>query len=268
MDRFIQGIVLAFLFMTTGCSDMNEYSPNQIHDNDSPKALNEKSLLKLRSTEPDDTLTIVFAGDSQQFYDELDLFVDKVNSLEAVDFTLIAGDISDFGLLEEFEWITQRLQHLRKPYFGVIGNHDIVANGEAVFKEMFGPLNFSFVYDSVKFVLHNTNSREYLGSRVPDLVWMEKELLLKQDDVKNYIGVSHVPPFSGDFNPALEKQYAGLLKATPGFLVSLHGHIHAHQDGYPYDDGIRYITSYSVQQRNLIVLKIFSGNVVKTIIPY
>jgi 3',5'-cyclic-AMP phosphodiesterase len=266
MKRSLKSILLLFLVLT-GCSDAFEYSPNQISDNDSPTDLNRKNLLKLGKENSDDTITIVFAGDSQQFYEELDFFVKKVNTIDNADFILIAGDISDFGLLQEFEWIAERLRKLRQPYLGVIGNHDVVSNGEEVFKKMFGPLNFSFVYDSVKFVFHNTNSREYLSSNVPDLEWLKSEFL-PGDAVKHFVGVSHVPPFSGDFISVLESEYTSMLKSTPGFLLSLHGHIHEHTDGYPYEDGIRYITSYAFKQRSLVLLKIVDGTVFKEVLPY
>lgn len=266
MTRSIQVFILIIAILS-GCSDNLEYSPNQAHDGDSPMDLNYYNLAKLKGSAPDDTLTIVFAGDSQQFYDEVDLFVEKVNKIRDADLIFIAGDISDFGLLQEFEWIAERLQALEKPYFGVIGNHDVVSNGEMVFKKMFGPLDFSFVYDSVKFILHNTNSREYLAANVPDIVWL-REQLVPEAGVKSVVAVSHVPPFSGDFNRALEEPYTALFRSTPGFLLSLHGHIHRHTDGFPYDDGVRYITSFSFEQKNLLVLRIASGVVLKEVVSY
>jgi 3',5'-cyclic-AMP phosphodiesterase len=247
---------------------MIEYSPNQISDNDSPVNINGKNLTKLMATaNEDDTLSIAFIGDSQRFYDDVELFVDRVNKTSGVDLVIIAGDISDFGLLAEFEWIARRLNKLNKPYISVIGNHDVIANGEAVFKRSFGPLDFSFVYDSVKFVVHNTNSREYTGNHVPDLEWLADELR-PSPDVKHFIGVSHVPPFDGDFNKSLEDGYSHVLSSTPGFLVSLHGHVHRHTDGYPYEDGVRYITSHYFPERQFILLKIHRGSIYKTFVKF
>ena len=82
----------------SGCSDAFEYSPNQIYDNDSAHGLNDKNLLRLKAAHVDDTLTIVFSGDSQQFYDEVDGFVKTVNQIPDVDFILVAGDISAIPL--------------------------------------------------------------------------------------------------------------------------------------------------------------------------
>lgn len=260
-------LVLIAAALLAGCSDAFEYSPNQIHDNNSPKDLNEKNLRRLQAAGPGDTLTVVFAGDSQQFYDEVDLFVRKVNSLSDVDFVLIGGDISNYGLLQEFELIVARLDRLKSPYFGVIGNHDVVANGEEIFRRMFGPLDDSFVYDSVKFILHNTNSREFHSPNVPDLAWLAGELT-PAPGIEGFVAVSHVPPFDADFDPALIGGYTSLFRDTPGFLLSLHGHTHSHSDGYPYGDGIRYITSDSFERRSFIPLKFASGTFRKELVTY
>lgn len=259
--------IVALLATFLGCSDALEYSPNQQFDNDSPKDLNATNLKKLHQAPKDDTITIAFIGDSQRFYDELEGFANKVKTIPSVDFIILAGDISDFGLLQEFEWVSEILSTAGKPYISVIGNHDVVANGEEVFKRMFGELNFSFVYDSVKFIFHNTNSREYRGGNVPDLNWLGNELY-EQDSAKYFIAVSHVPPFDNDFNQELIQPYTKLFSERPGFLLSLHGHIHRHKDEYPYEDGVRYMTTHSFNQRSFVLLQIVSGTVHKKLIDY
>jgi 3',5'-cyclic-AMP phosphodiesterase len=260
-------MVLICQALIIGCADVNEYSPNQAFDNDTPQNINAKNIQRLLEKSNNDTLSIVFIGDSQRFYDEVDLFVETVNRQRGIDVVFVAGDITDFGLLQEFEWVVRSLDKLKVPYVSVIGNHDVVANGEDVFARMFGLLNFSFTYDSTKFIFHNTNSREYRGDIVPDLDWLEKELAA-EPGVKNYIGVSHVPPFHADFNRKLESSYHQLLMNTPNFLVSLHGHVHKHTDGYPYEDGIRYITGHYFKEREFIRLDIHNGRITKTIIKY
>ncbi len=268
MKALVRTILIILIFTTC---DNFEFSPNQVLDGDSPHNLNARNIAKLKETIPDDTLTIAFVGDSQRFYDEVDDFVDKVNSIPSVDFVILDGDISDFGLLREFEWIDRSFSRLNVPYLGVIGNHDVIANGEKVFKNMFGPLNYSFVYDSIKFVMHNTNGREYIDDKiaVPDIGWLRSELQGEHNgDVKYFIAVSHVPPDGPDFRQDLIKPYTELFASTPGFLVSLHGHIHQHTDRYLFNDGVRYITSFVFSQREFVLLKIVDGQIIKLIIPY
>lgn len=262
-----RAILIASVMALISC-DSFEFSPNQTNSQNSPQLLNEKNFRKLNSIPPDDTVTIAFVGDSQRWYSELDRFVTKVNTIPEVDFILIAGDISDFGLLQEFEWMNKKLSKLNKPYFGVIGNHDLTGNGEAIFERMFGPLNFSFVYDSIKFVCHNTNSLEYDHSNIPDINWLENQFRT-DSNVKHIVAVSHVPPFSPlEFNSVLVKPYTNLFSSTPKFLVSLHGHVHKHTDFYPFEDGVRYITGFSFGQNSFLLIKIFNGKIIKTIISY
>jgi 3',5'-cyclic-AMP phosphodiesterase len=258
--------IFLLLILLQGC-DSFEYSPNQVYDNTSQVALNAKNLEMLYAQPQDDTITIAFVGDSQRFYDELTLFIDTVNNLPDIDFILLAGDISDFGLLAEFELINEKLAKLNKPYIGVVGNHDVVARGEEVFERMFGPLNFSFHYGGVKFVAHNTNGKEYFTGDVPNMDWLRSQLV-KSDTSKYFIPVSHVPPFSSDFDEKLIGQYTTLYSETPSLLISLHGHTHSFKDAYPYNDGVRYMTTHSFDKRSFVLLKIYNGEVTYKLIDY
>jgi 3',5'-cyclic-AMP phosphodiesterase len=260
-------LILLAAILLQSCWEAFEYSPNQSFDKDSARGLNAQNLQLLYEQPSDDTITIAFVGDSQRFYDELDQFIDTVNRIPSIDFVLFAGDISDFGLLQEFKFVHDMLSDLNKPYFGVVGNHDVLAKGEEVFERMFGPLNFSFTYQGVKFVCHNTNSKEYNNGHVPHIPWLRKELVAS-DSAQYFIPVSHVPPFSRDFDKNLEAEYTALFHETPGLLISLHGHIHEHRDGYPYGDGVRYMTSHSFDQKAFVLLKISSGQVSHSIINY
>ncbi|MGN7884974.1 metallophosphoesterase family protein [Dyadobacter sp. 22481] len=258
---------LTLLALLTSC-DQFEFSPNQSFDHSSPSNLNAQNLARLRQNAEDDTVTIVFAGDTQRWYDEQERFVKKVNSLTNVDLVLLAGDISDFGLLQEFKWVQKRLSALRAPYFGIIGNHDMVANGRQIFRQMFGPLNYSFVYGGIKFIAHNTNGLEAPGENIPDLGWLSRELR-NMEGASYMITVSHVPPFNAlEFGPAAVKPYTDLLRNAPNLLLSLHGHVHEHQDFYPFGDRVHYITSFSFKQSAFVLLQIVDGKVLKSIINY
>lgn len=258
--------VLVLISALLGSCDSFEFSPNQVFDDNSEINLNSKNLIRLDTLPHDDTITFAFVGDSQRFYDQLDLFVDTVNHIPEIDFVILAGDVSDFGLLTEFELINNFLAKLEKPYFGVIGNHDAVQKGHEVFERMYGPLDFSFDYGGVRFVCHNTNSKEF-DSKVPDIAWLRTQLV-KNDSVKYFIPVSHVPPYSTDFDEALVGPYTSLFSETPGLLASMHAHVHIHQDTIPYNDGIRYITSDSFDKRSFLMMTVVNGQIFKTIIDY
>jgi 3',5'-cyclic AMP phosphodiesterase CpdA len=250
-----------FIFgFISGC-DKFEYSPYQTHKNGSPEGLNQINIKKLSGAESssDDTVTILFTGDSQRFYNSLDALVQKSNSLPEVDFLILAGDISDFGLLQEFTWVYKRLESLKVPYLCVVGNHDLTANGAEIYSKMFGPKNFSFHYKGYKFLFHDTNGREYgFNGNVPDMNWLSGEL---KDTSQWFVGVSHVPPYDVDFDASLEEKYHKLFAETPGFILSLNGHLHNGGQSYHYNDHVRYITSFAVDKNKCLLLKLFDGKI-------
>lgn len=53
---------------------------------------------------------------------------------------------------KEYEWTVNILSKLDIPYVGLIGNHDVIGNGDQVFNKLFGEENFSFIVRDVKFV--------------------------------------------------------------------------------------------------------------------
>lgn len=261
-------IILVSILFIASC-EMVEYSPNVAFDTNSPEIINEKNIEKLLSKpNPDDTIRIIFTGDSQGFYDEAEGLVEKANSIENVDFLIHSGDISDFGLLQEFEWVDLIFSRLKMPYISVVGNHDLLGKGRDVYKYMYGEEDFSFVYDSVKFIFHNTNSREFnFSGKVPDLDFLRRELS-PSPGVEAFVAVSHVPPFDVDFDEKLEQSYARLFSECEQFMVSLHGHWHNTTDLIPYEDGVRYINSNSVSKKEFLLLEIVNDTLIKTFVPY
>lgn len=238
-----------------------EYSPNQVFDKDSRRDINAINLQELGSGAQDDTVRFVLTGDTQKSRDETVKFREKVNAIPGVDFVIVAGDISEFGVLKEMEWIDRELEKLNMPYLAVIGNHDLTSRGKDVFVRMFGPLNYSFVYGGVKFICHDSNSREYsFNGKVPDVDWLKTELK-PQADVQNYIAISHVPPISEDFDPKLISSYTAAFANAPGFLTSLHAHTHNYELFYPDQSGIPYVITSAVGNTEFLLVEVVNNQV-------
>ena len=248
-------IYLLIIALFTSC-ELIEYSPNQIFDKDTPKDLNKKNLERLFNAPADDTIRFVLTGDSQRAYKNAEDLVKVVNDIPGIDFVFLAGDISDFGLLGEMEWIDQIFSRLKVPYVGVIGNHDLVANGQKVYTRMYGPMNFCFIYQGIKFVCHNTNSREVnFNGNVPSISWLKEELK-PSEDVKAYVAVAHVPPFSQDFDKSLQKEYVETVNSCPT-LAALYAHHHSEE--ILYQDNIPYMVTNAIVKRQFLVVEIVNG---------
>jgi 3',5'-cyclic AMP phosphodiesterase CpdA len=247
-------LYLPLLLMFLSCKRFM-FHPNEIRPQE--KALNARNIEKIKALPPKQTFNFILLGDTQRFYDEVDDFIDHVNASDSISFVLIAGDLVDFGLNKEYNWIAEKFGRLKIPYVAVIGNHDMLANGRKIFAEMFGPENFSFNYSGNKFILLNTNSREvnYNGS-IPDISWLRQQL--NDAEAENIFVLSHVPPFSVDYDTNLEDDYAGLLAAQPKTRLSMHGHEHRYRYLQPYENGPPYLVVAATQKRSYALITVNS----------
>ena len=246
-----------FLFLTAfcfSCDGLFQYNPNQIILKDSEKNLTVKNLEKIKLLPQTDTVRFIFMGDTQRWYDESADFVKSANSQRGISFVIHAGDISDFGLSQEFKWINEIMLQLKYPYVTVIGNHDLVANGPLVYKKMYGELDYSFEFGDNKFILINTNSREYVfDGSTPNLTWLQSQLNNNPGN-KNAIVMAHVPPFDADFDPKMQEQYAHILSSDPNVKFTLYGHQHTFKEGTFYDDGVKYFVTTSMGARGYLIV--------------
>ena len=262
MKRFFY--LLLFVCCISSC-ELMEYSPNQVFDRDTPRDLNKKNLEQLFKNPADDTIRFVLTGDSQRAYKNASDLVNVVNQMQGIDFMFLAGDISDFGLLGEMEWIDEIFSKLKTPYIGVIGNHDLVANGQKIYTRMYGPMDFCFTYQGVKFVCHNTNSREVnFSGNVPNINWLKNEFA-PTDGVKAYVVVAHVPPFSIDFDKHLENEYTTTINTKPT-LAALYAHNHSGEVRYM--NNIPYMVANAILKREFVVVEIVNGKLTYETVQY
>lgn len=259
MKRFIPINLVFFSLTLISCEGLFQFNPNQINLKDNERNLNIKNIEKIQALPLRDTVRFILMGDTQRWYDEAADFVKSANSQRDISFVLHAGDISDFGLTQEFKWVNEIMSKLKYPYLTVIGNHDIVANGPTVYSKMYGALDYSFTYGNNKFIFINTNSREYnFDGTTPDLTWLKSELANNPYN-KNAIVVGHVPPFDADFDSKIEKPYAKILAGDPNVQFTLYGHQHTFKDGEFYKDGVHYYLTTNTGSRGYMLVSTWKG---------
>lgn len=245
--------------MFAACEGVFQFNPNQVIFDDDERDLNQKNIERIKARPLTDTVKFILMGDSQRWYDETDAFIKSANSQKDIAFILHAGDISDFGLSQEFKWVHEIMKNLKAPYLTVIGNHDLVANGPAAYRKIYGPMDYSFDYGNNKFIFINTNSREYIfNGQVPNVNWLEAELANNPEN-KNAIVVAHIPPFDGDFDPNLQYRYAKLLSQNKNVKFTLYGHQHTFKDGEFYNDGVHYYLTTSMGERGYMLFTTWKG---------
>jgi 3',5'-cyclic-AMP phosphodiesterase len=228
------------------------YHPDEVRPNEIN--LNARNIERIKAIPVSHSFKFIMIGDTQQFYDEMDDFIDHVNAQNDISFVLLNGDMVDFGMNREYNWVASRLNRLKVPYVATIGNHDMLGNGRIVFNRMFGPENFSFSYASSKFICLNTNSRENgYDATVPDMSFLQKEL---GDSIPaNIFILSHVPPFNDDFDDKLEKSWVPLLENDSRVRLSMHGHEHQYRYWHPYGK-LPYLVAGAGDQRNYAMVTV------------
>jgi predicted MPP superfamily phosphohydrolase len=256
-------IVAAFGYLTcaSSCSDIFDYSPYLIDFDEANSGLNKKNIERLKNKAAGDTITIAFTGDSHNYFDELRDFVDKVNSDPQIDFVVHVGDIADFGLPKQYLWANGYLSKLKVPYLVAIGNHDLVSNGKDSYEVMFGALDFSFVYQRIRFIFLNTNSREFaFNHQVPALGWLAERLQPSEDFDKAVI-ICHVPPEATDFDPSLKSDFYAIIGQNKNVILLQHGHQHHHEVYFPTADSILFVSGWGVEHRMTTIIKIVDNQI-------
>lgn len=220
-------LILSAALLLSGCGYM-DYSPWS--SNPEHKNLTAKHLARLERTNTDEfePFKFVLTGDSQAVVEHMFNVVDVVNRQSDVAFIALAGDITDAGLLKEYNLIYRVVEESKKPLLTVVGNHDGLNNSKKIYREMFGPLNYSFVYKNIKFIMWNNNEYEW----DTDFEFLEKEL----DSGHRSIIIAHQPPDGGTLSDAQEERWQN-IRTRDNYAASLHAHYHKFsfrvEDGVP-----------------------------------
>jgi Icc protein len=238
----------------------NEFSPNQKFDTSTPEEINAREITELSRKTPGPRIRIAVSGDTHTDYSDSRRFVDYINSRNDIDFVVLNGDLTNFGLLTEFEGIYDIYSSLKVPFITVIGNHDENAEGNFIFLQMFGKPNFTFDYGRIKFVCHDANSREHtFDGHTPNLDWLRVNLT-KDDNTSYVIAFSHVPPIDADFDQKLRSSYESMMNTTPGMLASVHSHRHSADSVYRANGtGIPFIITNTILNKTFTIIDISDG---------
>lgn len=211
------------------CAACFEYSPHAAELDPHERDLHRKARTRVEGA-TGAVVRFALVGDTQLEYDDAR---DAVASLAARDdlaFVVQLGDFTHYGLASEFRLMNAVFARLPVPYFVVAGIHDLLGNGDAIYRRMFGPLDDTFTVARTRFVLFDSNSRETgFDGTVPDLAWLAARLE-PDGSFDRVVLLSHVPPGTGDFDPALADGYAALVRRLPG-VVSFHAHEHGYREG-------------------------------------
>lgn len=130
--------------------------------------------------------------------EDLQRSVDDINSSNDISFTIISGDITATGTLQELSLAKNILGDLKKPYYIIPGNHDTKwsESGCTDFIKIWGNDRFVFEYDKFLFIgLHQgPRMRMADGHWAPeDLRWFDSLIVSLPNSNQPLIFVTHYP---------------------------------------------------------------------------
>ena len=200
------------------------------------------------------SLRFAVISDTQRWYDETKAAVRSINARKDIDFVIHLGDLTDFGVTREFEWMRRELEQLSVPYVCLIGNHDCLGTGADTFLSMYGTPNFTFNAGNTHFVCLNTNAVEYdYTTAIPDFGFLRNDISSLPQETGRTVIAMHAMPYSDQFNHNVAEVFEEYILHYPALQFALAGHNHYTSVHDLFNDGLLYYECGSAKSREYLV---------------
>lgn len=244
-----------FLFITT-CAPFKD-SPFSDKVLTKARDLNNAAMGELQDVEADGEIKIALFADSHSNHRDLDDVIYQINQTPNIDFIVNLGDFTDSAYNLEYDRFVDSLEAVLKPNFTVIGNHDAIGAGPALFRKIFGPSNYFFETTTSRFVFFHTADLEDPQGFQPQ--WL---LDAVAGSIKNVFIFSHISLVDMERFPAA---MFGPLFQNSLVKMSIYGHKHVY-DLQNYS-GTLLLQVPRVQRLQWLIMRITGSNVEVTRMP-
>ena len=249
-------VTASILTLLSGC-DLIDYHPYDSRY-DGEKNKNARAIKQIEeSMAGRDSLCFAMITDTQRWYDETEKMVKSINARGDVDFVIHTGDMTDFGMTREFEWMDRELRKLKMPYVCVIGNHDCLGTGADLYRVMYGNPEFSFNAGDTHFVCLNTNAVEYdYSTDIPNFGYIKADQAAVPDSIRRTIVEMHAAPLTDQFGGNVAEIFHEKLRLYPDVQFCICGHNHSYARYEPLEDGLLYYRCACAKKLEYIVFKL------------
>lgn len=158
-SNFFSILLIAQSFLILQCAPFRD-SPYSDQVLRAERELNTKSIKRIQNSEDDGILSFAVFSDSHQNYKALDQVVVQINKAENIDFVVNLGDFTNSGYNLEYDQFLDSYLLIQPPVISVLGNHDAIGAGPAIFKRVFGESNVWFETQTYRFIIFNSSNLE------------------------------------------------------------------------------------------------------------
>ncbi len=161
--------------------------------------------------------------------DDLRKSIEDINAHPTVDFTILSGDLTEFGDTKELYLLQNLLQEFKKPYLVLPGNHDVnwSENGCTVFNKLFHASHFCYDWQGVRMIGCGAGPSLRMGPpHIPreEILWLDS-IVHATPKEQPIIFVNHFP-----LNQNLSNWYEVIdILKTRTVQVALAGHLHVNR---------------------------------------
>lgn len=218
-----QLLIMAFIAVSIMACAPIRHTPFGEQVDTSIRNLNGASVSLLPSLPFGDETNLKFSifTDAHANYDDLNRVVRQINQTDS-QFVVNLGDMTDLGLAIEYEAFISQVKNLRKPLFSVIGNHDTIGSGKAIYQKLFGAFNYYYDFNGIRFVYFNNNALDFYAEGI-DLDWLQRTV---ENSVHPVVLFQHVDPLNAEYFTLGQQQQILSILDPEKVLAVFHGHNH------------------------------------------
>lgn len=257
-----------FLVVVASCQQIS-YTPYDTRVPEEYANLTEKNLKQiLHATRDRDEVRFVVLGDPQRALGPSADFVEEINSRDDVDFVVIAGDLTNYGVRREYQLFVDVFDELNVPYLTVVGNHDKLGKGEELYEIVFGERNYAFEAAGARFVFFDSNGLHAEDGPV-NFPWLNHQINPLNGDFDQAVVLTHVPIDSRWLAPSpesrdrYEAEFTEILEEAGSVQLSIHGHRHKYEEQDYISDVFQAIIVDDPDDRNYLFVRV-SGDEYET----
>jgi predicted phosphodiesterase len=256
MIKVLKKFILIQIFILYCYCDIIQYSPFEIDVKAKHPNLSEINRIKEMYSEKPDTLRFAFLTDIHENHDELKRAISSINKQKSLMFVVCGGDVTNGGLVQQYNWYVDIIKECRYPFLTIIGNHDYLANGKLIFEKIFGPTNYTLTIGDYKFIFFDDIIQEN-RSGSPKYHWLKIE---SSETAYNQIFIAHIPVWSEMINGIDQIVLSNLLKPDR-VVLCLYGHNHCYVEENDYNC-LRSIVADDIKGGEYLIVSLIGKEVI------